>query len=334
MRTVCDMSRIKNKIGETRVNTQGLKMVVIKDLLGRPKKVLVRFEDGFEKECFYQSFDKGQVSNDNYQNSRVKNRIGAENINNQGCPMIITEYINAHNITVKFLGEYECFIKTTWNYFKNGGIDNPLYPSNCGVGYIGYTSTKDNNGKKKDSYNKWSDMIQRCYNKKVLEKRPTYIGCEVCERWKCYEYFEQDYEELIKRSKFNYSTKLCLDKDILNKGNKVYSLDNCVLVCDEINKIFKSVGNKTLDLPRGVTIDSRGKYMICMNYSKQSKMNLIRKNLGLPTQYESIIDCFNAFKKIKELYIKEVAEEYKNLGLLEDRLYEAMIKWEVEMGDE
>ena len=55
---------------------------------------------------------------------------------------------------------------------------------------------------------------------------------------------------------------------------------------------------------------------------------MIRVTLG---SYNNEIEAFQCYKRFKENYIKEVAEEYKNL--IPTKLYEAMYKYEVEITD-
>jgi hypothetical protein len=52
---------------------------------------------------------------------------------------------------------------------------------------------------------------------------------------------------------------MCLDKDILHKGNKIYSPEYCIFVTQDINKLFIKC-NK-----------SRGKHPIGVGYDKKLK---------------------------------------------------------------
>ena len=78
-------------------------------------------------------------------------------------------------------------------------------------------------------------MLRRCYDEKLHKKYPTYIDCKVCEEWLNFQNFAKWYYN-------NYyeieNEKICLDKDILHKGNKIYSPDNCVFVPNNINVLF------------------------------------------------------------------------------------------------
>ena len=62
-------------------------------------------------------------------------------------------------------------------------------------------------------------MLRRCYDEKYHQKEPTYIGCTVCDEWRYFLNFEKWYED-------NWydieGETMCLDKDILVKGNNLY----------------------------------------------------------------------------------------------------------------
>ena len=116
---------------------------------------------------------------------------------------------------------------------------------------------------------------------------------------------------------------MCLDKDILVKGNKEYAPDKCIFVPKRINNLF--INSKTVrgNYPIGVHHDKRyNKYIARCNTSND------RKYLGC---YNTPEEAFLAYKEFKEAYIKEVADEYK--GCIPDRLYKAMYAWTVEEDD-
>ena len=80
--------------------------------------------------------------------------------------------------------------------------------------------------------------------------------------------------------------------------------------------------------------EARGKYYIGVTkYRNKFKAQLnkgIGKSISLGT-YDTPEEAFLAYKKAKEAYIKEVAEEYK--GKIDNRLYEALMNYEVEITD-
>ena len=114
---------------------------------------------------------------------KYKDRIGEENINNQGLKMKIIKYNGSLDIDIKF--EDGTIIKNkTYDNFKKGNIKNLYYPSVYGVGYFGEGEYKSKiNGKQTREYNIWNKMSQRCYDEKYHRKEPNYIGCTVCEEW-------------------------------------------------------------------------------------------------------------------------------------------------------
>lgn len=93
-------------------------------------------------------------------------------------------------------------------------------------------------------------MLTRCYNHKSLKKNPSYIGCSVCDEWLTYSNFKRWYEDPINGYREGYH----LDKDILVKGNKVYSPETCCFVPHSINCLLLTRQRKRGALPIGVTI--------------------------------------------------------------------------------
>lgn len=59
-------------------------------------------------------------------NKQRADRVGERGVNNQGCSMIIKEYINSKNIIVQFQDKYKAEIHTTYSAFKKGNVRNPF----------------------------------------------------------------------------------------------------------------------------------------------------------------------------------------------------------------
>lgn len=168
--------------------------------------------------------------------SKKEERLGKTNISNEGCEMKIIEYKNANNIWVEFQDKHRAKVCTTYNNFKKGEVKNPYHPNVYGVGYYGQGKYKSSiNGKPTKVYNHWRDMLRRCYDPYYLNKEPTYIDCYVCEEWHNFqnfsEWFYKHYYEIP-------NERIELDKDILFKGNKIYSPETCILVPQRINTLF------------------------------------------------------------------------------------------------
>ena len=182
------------------------------------------------------------------------------------------------------------------------------------------------NGKLLKEYESWTKMLQRCYSNKYKEKRPTYQNVTCCEEWLLYENF---YEWLHSQENFEQwlnGERWEVDKDILVKGNKIYSPDTCCLVPHGVNCLFTKCNKNRSDLlPLGVRRSWRKFKAICQNpFTKKQEY------IGL---YSTIEEAFRAYKQYKENIIKQVAEVEYNKGNITKRCYEAMMKYEVEITD-
>ena len=118
-----------------------------------------------------------------------------------------------------------------------------------------------------------------------------------------------------------------LDKDILCKGNKIYSRDKCIFVPQRINSLFVKRGNDRGKDPIGVCLRSSGNYAVwCCNEFCG------RDYLGT---YFTEEKAFQIYKEHKEKVIKNVIDSYE--GIIPEphysRLKEAMYNYEVEIND-
>lgn len=210
---------------------------------------------------------------------------------------------------------------TRYDHFKRGNISCPYEKKSFNIGYLGegrYNASI--NGKLTKCYNIWQGMLSRCYNPKYIQKYPTYNECEVCPEWHNFqvfaEWFEKNFYEIE-------GQRMDIDKDILCKGNKIYSPDTCVVVPQNINKLFTKCNNSRGKLPVGVSYHKLNEKYIARCHVK-GKL----KHLGY---YDTKKEAFQVYKKFKEDYIKKVAEEYKEK--IPTKLYNAMLKYEVEEND-
>ena len=128
--------------------------------------------------------------------SKKIDRTGEKNINNFGSEIIIVKYRNKRDIDVYF-SEYDwTFKNNTYQNFKKGQIRCPYEKSVYGIGYLGEGDYKSKeNGKNTKIYDVWHGMLRRCYDEKLHERQPTYIGCKVCEEWHNFQNFAKWYDE-------------------------------------------------------------------------------------------------------------------------------------------
>ena len=253
----------------------------------------------------------------------VNERLGKTIMQKCGELAFIVEYVNSMDITIQFKTTGE-IVKTTYNNFVKGEVKSHFTPSVYGVGVTGVEPTRNENGELINSYICWVNILKRCYSYKFQEKNPTYKGCYVCDKWLCYPNFKKWYDE----NYYEIDGKILqLDKDILVKGNKVYSPDTCVFVPNFINSLFIKNQNVRGELPIGVYYNKRNKkYVAQLSIFKDGKST--KKFLGY---YNTPNESFEVYKQAKEDYIKEVADEYKDIIPIE--LYKAMYDYEVDIDD-
>lgn len=187
-----------------------------------------------------------------------------------------------------------------------------------GVGYHSKTSQRygDVNNK---CYLTWCNMLKRCYSTEEKYKNYKELGITVCEEWLDFSVFEKWFDR-------NYyeipGEEMQLDKDIINHGNTVYCPENCVFVPRIINALFIKSRNRRGNLPIGVYYNKRKKcYMSCCSVFGEN----------VKSQHKDIESAFERYKEVKEDYIRTVAKTY--LGKIPDRLYAAMMNYEVQITD-
>ena len=168
------------------------------------------------------------------------------------------------------------------------------------------------------SYSVWHDMIQRCYSDSCKSKYSSYLGCTVCEEWQTFSNFKRWFDE-------NYVEGCDLDKDILVKGNKVYSPNTCAFIPHRINTLLISCKMSRGKLPIGVSYYDKGN-----KYQVKLRLNGKKKHIGYFTTKE---EAFEAYKNAKEKYIKEIALEYYHKGLITFEVFYSLTKWEIEITD-
>ena len=263
-------------------------------------------------------------------------KTGETNISNEGCIMKIVEYNNAKDIIVEFQDEHKYRVHTSYQNFKKGKCKNPFFASVFGYGYLGVDKNSNvpkmsefKDGKKINTweYNKWQSMLKRCFDNKYKEKHPTYKDTACCERWLCFANFLEDFGILKNEYNWSEDETLNLDKDILHKNNKIYSLENCVLVPDWINLLFIKNDAVRGDCPIGVSYHKGAKkYQACCH------INGKKIRLGY---YNTIEEAFNAYKMAKENEIKRVADECVLKGYIvkDSRLYNAMMGYQIKIDD-
>lgn len=187
-----------------------------------------------------------------------------------------------------------------------------------GVGINDYDGLIKINGKHLKSYEMWGGILDRCYNEEDRVKNPTYGDCEISEEWKKYTSFKAFFDN----PENGYTDGYAIDKDLISHGNRLYTAEYCCFVPQEINNLILRQ-----DKHRGECLIGVHKPKDSNKYIAQmSKIGKISKHIG---SYNTELEAFNAYKKSKEDYLKEMADQYYSEGKITKRVHDALYKYEV-----
>nr|DAW10679.1 MAG TPA: ethylene-responsive transcription factor [Caudoviricetes sp.] len=192
----------------------------------------------------------------------------------------IVEYFNCEKVKIKFKNTgYEYF--TSMNHIENGEVRDKLYKNIFG----GFTGTSDYDSK---MYDIWYNMLYR-----ANRIGGSYSDVCVCEEWLCFKNF------LDWAKKQKYESGWHLDKDILVRGNRVYSPATCCFVPPQINTFFEK-SNKAAGYG--------------FNRSKTKYVSFIRskgKKIHLGT-FETKEEAKFTYLKKKQELLNDLIDEYKD----------------------
>ena len=238
---------------------------------------------------------------------------------------VVEEYLGDDRVLIKFINTGS--VRTTYtSQIRGGGVMDFCAEKVVKSKTNNIIHKVGNRGDDKSlieenlkTYQVWCSMLQRCYSPRSEYMKRNYKDCEVSDYFKIFPQFL----EWWKMKSEGISVDLQLDKDILIKGNRLYSETTCTLVPRDVNMLLIKRDKARGKYPIGVTYCKKAK-----RYKAQfSKFNIIT-HLGF---YDDIEGAFLAYKQAKEDYIKEVANKYKDV--IEDKVYEILMKYEVNIDD-
>ena len=248
-----------------------------------------------------------------------KDCVGKVYKSNSSGDFKVLKYNEAKDVDIQFLKTgFET--SATLGNIRNGEVKDLYSPSVYNVGILGIKYPSKVNGVLTKEYEIWCSMIQRCYSDSFKKKRPTYTDCKVSDNFLHYEHF---YEWCQKQVGFGVEG-FELDKDLLVKGNKVYSEYSCVFIPREINQLLVKRENM------------RGKYLIGVHWCNINKVFVAQasKNKGKSERlgiFKTELEAFKAYKIAKESFVKEQAEKWRDK--IDTRAYEALMNYTVEIAD-
>jgi hypothetical protein len=165
-------------------------------------------------------------------------------------------------------------------------------------------------------------MIKRCYSKadRISGCTTTYVGCTVCEEWKYFSNFLKWYNE-------NKTGDNCtIDKDLLVKGNRVYSPETCLLVPIFVNTLILTSKKIRGNTPLGVHYNKKAK-------AYQAYMKVGDAKHKCYGNFHTAEEAFLKYKEVKEQRIKDEANRLYNSGEINDKVRDALLNWKIEIND-
>ena len=165
-------------------------------------------------------------------------------------------------------------------------------------------------------YQKWVDMLKRCYSAKHLDANPSYYGVTVCDDW-------------LKVSAFSYWLYLHenwetleLDKDL--KGGKIYSPSTCLFVPHYVNSLFV-MKRKEHEYPLGVSLKPQDPRMVSPHSNPyRARIRKDNKEYSLGHHY-SVESAHAAWQLAKVTHIKEVIDRYRREGFYNKEVEDSLI---------
>ena len=234
--------------------------------------------------------------------------------NNYGFCEVV-EYVNSRKVVVRFDSGY--VTTSEMGQLRRGDVKDKSLPNIRGVAYNDYPYPVKINNQHIPEYRLWRNVVERSF----FNLTKAYKDVKMCDDWLHFSKFKSDISSLPNFDKF-LNAGWHLDKDILVKGNKIYSLETCCFVPRELNSSFVGLKNTT-KLPLGVKYHKKFK-----KYVSQILINGKKKHLGY---FSNPADAFYVYKTAKEAWLKDVAEKWK--GVVDDKVYFAVKNYEVCIDD-
>lgn len=241
--------------------------------------------------------------------------VGDSFYNREGYKMIVVAYKNNLEVRVLFETGYETTAST--GNIRRGSVRDKLLPTKGTLNVFGEGKYKSySNGKHTKENRLWGSMLARVDNS-TQKRDPSYMDVSVASEWRNFQVFS----EWCNQQPEFFNKGSALDKDILIKGNKVYSPDTCCFVPPVINSLFVKANKVRGECLIGVY--KRGDKFT-------SKVGVGGKEILLG-HFKTEEEAFEAYKKAKELNIQRMAKEYRNS--ISDRCYKALMEYKVERTD-
>ena len=145
-------------------------------------------------------------------------------------------------------------------------------------------------------YSRWISVVQRSNDPKEKARKPHYQDVYCSPKWKHF----TDFSAWL--STQPYWDQLCLDKDILIKGNKEYGPDTCAFVPQYLNNLLY-LKSKTGKFLVGVSITKFGKYTAATTNAFKD----VSRNLG---SFNTELEAHAAWQRGKAYVLECAINQY------------------------
>lgn len=292
---------------------------------------------------------------------------------------VCTKYRSATSIDVVFENTGGERLNCRSGDFERGRLKDYFSPTVFGIGCLGeiYAYDLQKNFTKTDKV-KWNDLMRRITQNRGDSRTSTWGTCECSDEFKNFSKFVdwmhklQNYNDLVEFCNLT-GERYCIDKDILFKGNKIYSSETCCLVPNSINELFSFSNLRRGNYPLGVKLHTDGvavyvmfgrdilglpRYIKTFNFSSCNM--LVLNNSSKKSYYFELVNkscdnfkvdlednqkvavgmAFEDFCKEKKKYMIDVANLYRNFDLngklyhvISDDVYSAILNWQFNITD-
>ena len=177
---------------------------------------------------------------------KMNELLGKEFETNNFGKCFVIDYKSSKEVFVMFYDPV-CIVKCHLGTLNKGQVKNPLVPTFYGKGFIGVGKYSKRDYR---AFSLWRGMLRRTSCLSIQKRQPTYKDTIVCEEWLNFQNFAKwCYSQPLLNAKDDKGRYYQLDKDILIKGNKVYSPETCCFVPPVLNNLIKSKSISNGDYP-------------------------------------------------------------------------------------
>lgn len=251
--------------------------------------------------------------------NKARNPINAGDVFvlSSGGTCTVIAYERNSRITIRHDDSYGHTAVVEGGNIRKGNVRNPYARNVYGMGMIGVGPHKvKEGGKKTAAYALWTGIMQRGYCPAFKADNPSYQDVSVCSEWHSFQVFAEWFssQEMAGTKGFQ------LDKDLIIPRNREYSPAACSFVPSQINSLLNDCAARRGEFLQGVCFEKdRGTY--------RAKIHIRGKVVDLG-RFSSEYVAYEVYRRVKEKYVREMAEEYR--FLLHPSVYENLKNWTLE----